>query len=675
MFHKKLLIFILASSFFSNGFTQVVCSTLGQNPGTAFPVCGTDTFSMASVPICGNRVIPAPCTSVNVTLTDKNPFWYRFTCFTAGTLGFLIKPATSSDDYDWQLFDITNRSPEEVYTDVSLFVACNWSGEVGNTGASAAGTSLVVCASETNAPFRPLFSSMPVLQLGHTYLLLISHFSDSQSGYSLSFGGGTANITDPVVPALLKARAPCDGTKITVKLNKKMKCSSLAANGSDFSISPAIAPILSATGIGCNTGFDMDSVVLTLGGIVPNGNYTITIQTGTDGNNLLDNCGRGIPAGQSLPVTVFPLTPTPMDSLTTSGCAPDELQLVFKGPMLCSSIAPDGSDFFVTGSSAVTVAGAAGVCSADGFSYEVRVRLSTPIQNAGIFQIRLRNGSDGNTIINECGVETIAGAFKTFTTKDTVSAFFNTSIRYGCIIDTINYTHDGRNAVNSWRWSFDNSISSNRKDTAITWRAEGQKLAILIVTNGTCSDTSTATVLLSSRVNAAFESTANACPGDPVTFKDNSTGPVVSWQWNFGNNNRSILKTPIAQLYQPSAAPRSVLSQLIVTNSIGCADTATNTIYVLSNCYIAIPKGFSPNNDGLNDFLYPTNAYKAKDLLFRVYNRMGQLLFETRNWTTKWDGTFKGNPQDPGTYVWILSYTNVDSGIRVDQKGSTVLIR
>ena len=669
MMHKKLLVFIFLSAFFTNGFTQTVCTGLGQNPGTAFPVCGTDTFSILSVPICGNRRVPGPCTAT--PLTDKNPYWYKFTCFTAGTLGFVITPNTITDDYDWQIFDITNRNPDEVYTNAALFVACNWSGEGGLTGASSTGTAITRC----DGLGVPLFSSMPNLIQGREYLLLVSHFSDSQSGYSLSFGGGTANITDPINPALLKARAPCDGTKISIKLNKKMKCNSLAANGSDFSISPAIAPILSATGIGCSTGFDMDSVVLTLGGIVPPGNYTISIQTGTDGNNLLDNCGRSIPLGQSLPVTVFPLTPTPMDSMTKTGCAPDELQLVFKDPMLCSSIAPDGSDFVVTGPSAVTVAGAAGVCNAGGFTYVAKVRLSAPIQNAGSFQIRLRSGSDGNTIINECGVETIAGSFKTFTTKDTVSALFNTSIRYGCITDTINYTHDGRNGVNSWKWRFDNNINSNSKDTAITWQIEGQKLATLIITNGTCSDTTTASLLLNSRVKAAFESTAIACPGDPVTFKDNSTGPVVTWQWNFGNSNTSTLKIPVAQLYQPSTAPRNILPQLIVKNSIGCADTATNTIYVLSNCFIAIPKGFSPNNDGLNDFLFPTNAYKAKDLLFRIYNRVGQLIFETRNWTNKWDGTFKGNSQDPGTYVWVLSYTNIDSGIRVEQKGSTVLIR
>ncbi|MEO5891553.1 MAG: gliding motility-associated C-terminal domain-containing protein, partial [Ferruginibacter sp.] len=96
---------------------------------------------------------------------------------------------------------------------------------------------------------------------------------------------------------------------------------------------------------------------------------------------------------------------------------------------------------------------------------------------------------------------------------------------------------------------------------------------------------------------------------------------------------------------------------------------------VVGNCYIAIPKAFSPNNDGLNDFLYPTNAYKAKDLVFRVYNRVGQLLFETRDWMNKWDGTYKGNPQDPGTYVWILNYTNIETGRRFELKGSTVLLR
>ena len=666
---KKFILIILLFLIYKNGFAQTVCNGLGQNPGTAFPVCGTDTFSITSVAICGDRRVPGPCSAT--PLTDKNPYWYKFTCFTAGTLGFVITPNTLADDYDWQIFDITNHNPADVYTDGSLFVACNWSGDGGLTGASSAGTSLARC----DGRGVPKFSTMPTLIQGHEYLLLVSHFSNSQSGYALSFGGGTASITDPVIPGLQKARAACDGTKISIKLNKKMKCTSLAADGSDFTISPAVAPIKGAVGIGCSTGFDMDSVVITLSNFLPPGNYTVTIATGTDGNNLLDNCNRGIPSGQSLPITVFPQISTPMDSIAKTGCAPAELQLVFRDPMLCSSIAADGSDFVITGTSPVTVAGAAGICNADGYATIIRVRLATPIQVAGTYQLRLQTGSDGNTIFNECRGETIAGSFKTLTTKDTVSALFTATTHFGCVADTIAYTHDGRNGVNKWQWSFDNGITSRAKDTSITWQTDGQKRATLIVSNGTCSDTAIASLLLSSRVTAAFEATAVVCPGDPATFRDTSTGPVVSWNWTFGNGNVSSSKNPTTQLYPSSNFTSDIPVQLIVMNNAGCADTAMHTIRVVGNCYIAIPKAFSPNNDGLNDYLYPTNAYKAKELTFRVYNRVGQLLFETRDWTNKWDGTFKGNPQDPGTYVWILTYTNIDSGKRIELKGSTVLIR
>lgn len=669
MFNKNFILLILLFFIFKNGFTQTVCTGLGQNPGTAFPVCGTDTFSIASVAICGDRRVPGPCTAT--PLTDKNPYWYKFTCFTAGTLGFTITPNTITDDYDWQIFDITNHIPSDVYTDASLFVACNWSGDGGLTGASSAGTSLSRC----DGRGVPLFSSMPTLIQGHEYLLLVSHFSNSQSGYALSFGGGTANITDPVKPALQKARAACDGTKISIKLNKKMKCSSLAADGSDFTISPVIASIKGAVGIGCSTGFDMDSVVITLGNILPPGNYTIIIATGTDGNNLLDNCNRGIPSGQSLPVTVFPLVPTPMDSLKKTGCAPNVLLLYFTDPMFCNSIAADGSDFMVTGTSPATVSGATGICSTDGFTNTVLVTLSAPLQTAGSFQLRLKTGSDGNTILNECGVQTLAGSFLTFTTKDTVSAVFNAAVGVGCVADTIYYSHDGRNGVNSWRWTFDNNLSSTAQDTSLTWQSFGSRQATLIVSNGTCSDTAVSTIVLNNKITALFESTAIVCPGDAAIFKDTSTGPVVSWSWNFGNGNVSGVRIPPPQFYPSSNITSDVPVQLIVKNIGGCADTAMHTIRVVGNCYIAIPKAFSPNNDGLNDYLYPTNAYKAKDLTFRVYNRGGLLLFETRDWTNKWNGTFKGNPQDPGTYVWILNYTNIDSGKRIELKGSTVLIR
>src|SRR5205809_292069 len=168
--HCLVFIFLL-----STGISQIYsqqCTTLGQTPTTAFPVCGLSTFTQNSVPICGNTFIPGPCAADQ--LTDKNPFWYRFTCYQAGTLGFLITPNVLSDDYDWQLFDITGHIPNDVFTDANLFVACNWSGLTGVTGASAAGTSLVNCGGNA----FPLMSRMPSLILNHEYLLLISHWTN-----------------------------------------------------------------------------------------------------------------------------------------------------------------------------------------------------------------------------------------------------------------------------------------------------------------------------------------------------------------------------------------------------------------------------------------------------------------------------------------------------------------
>ena len=675
----KNFILIIVTAFISTlAFSQTPCNNLGQTPGTAFPVCGTDTFSQQTVPACGGKQIFAQgCTDF---LSDINPYWYRFTCFTAGTLGFVISPNNASDDYDWQIFDITNRNANDVYTDASLFVACNWSGEPGNTGASAAGTSLSVCGSTGTGPIRPLFSAMPTLIQGHEYILLVSHFTaSSQSGYKLSFAGGTASITDPVEPALVSARAICDGVKMTVKLNKKMKCSSLKADGSNFTVIPAIAPIISAVGVNCNNGFDMDSIVLTLANPIPPGNYTITVKNDRNGVNLLDNCNRTIPLGQNLFVTVFPMIPTPMDSISKIGCAPDVLELVFKKPMKCNTIAPDGSDFIVTGGPVpVNVIAAKGICNADGLSNSIQVKLSAPIKNGGNYRITLKVGNDGNTILNECSMETAAGSFLNFLAKDTVSAAFTYNIKFGCKTDTIDFKHNGLNLVNSWKWSFDNSINSISKDTSIIYNQFGNKSARLIVSNGTCSDSSTLnTILLDNELHAVFEGTSVVCPSDPAIFKEKSFNRVNYWEWDFGNGNSSLMQVPVPQFYPPfnNNTFKDLPVRLIVKNDIGCADTAFRSIRVVGNCYIAIPTAFTPNGDGLNDYLYPTNAYKTKDLKFVVYNRGGQKIFETNNWQIKWDGTFKGNPQDPGTYVWYLVYTDSETGQKFEQKGSTVLLR
>jgi gliding motility-associated-like protein len=158
-------------------------------------------------------------------------------------------------------------------------------------------------------------------------------------------------------------------------------------------------------------------------------------------------------------------------------------------------------------------------------------------------------------------------------------------------------------------------------------------------------------------------------------FRDTSAGKIIRWNWIFGNGRTSDQQFPPAQVYPIPEKERTVPVQLIVESDKMCLDTAIKFIKIVNNCYIAVPTAFTPNHDGRNDYLYPLNAFKATNLEFRVFNKYGQQLFETKDWTHKWDGTFNGNEQPSGVYVWMLQYTSIETGKKIFQKGTTVLIR
>jgi gliding motility-associated-like protein len=652
------------------------CSTLGQTPATAFPVCGENTFTQTNVPICVTHRLTVPgCQNDGNAYQDKNPYWYSFTCYQSGTLGFLITPNNLGDDYDWMLYDITGHDPNEVFTNTALIVTGNWAGTYGVTGASSTGVAFIQCASDP-VDKKNSFSTMPTLVAGHQYLLLVSHFTDSQSGYTLSFGGGTASITDPLQPAIKNGWAGCGGVSVTIVFNKKLKCSSLAANASDFVLSPAAATIVSASGTNCSNSFNMDTVVLTMSNALPPGTYSVAVKKGSDANTLLDNCDKAVAEGDHISFTVDPVQPTPMDSIVPVGCAPGSLQLVFSKPMDCSAIAANGSDFVITGPTPVTITGATGNC-VQGVTTTITLHLSAPIQTAGTYQVKLVTGNDNNTVIDECGQQTPTGATVNFTTHDTVNAGFTYDIVYGCRFDTVHYHHNGANGVNQWQWTFDGSEGSAVQNPTYTYSTFGNKNIQLIVSNGVCSDTAAASILLDNELKAAFGYPDILCPQDKAVFTDSSIGKIVSWNWDFGNGSTSTLQNPLPETYPALVNERTRVYtiQLIVENNIHCFDTVSHSMKVVNSCFIAVPNAFTPNNDGRNDYLYPLNAWKAVKLEFYIYNRYGQVVFHTNDWTKKWDGTINGQAQATGVYVWTLRYTDSDTGQQFFKRGTTVLIR
>ena len=668
-------LFVLLTLVFINQSAQAqACTTLGQTPSTAFPVCGTNVFTQNSVPLCATNSLFVPgCSSGSANYENRNPFFYRFTCFVSGTLGFVITPSAANEDYDWQLYDITGRDPNDIFTVNSLVVTGNWAGTYGPTGASATGANGIQCGSDPAAN-APTFSAMPGLIQGREYLLMVSHFTNTQSGYTLAFNGGTAVITDPTEPHLSSARADCDGTKIRVKLNKKLTCTSLTLSGSEFSLVPAVRNVTAAAPDSCSFAFDFDELELTLSGPVPNGNYQLVIKNGSDGNTLLDNCGRSIPVNEQVPFTYQAPQPIYADSIAKPACATDSIRVYFPKRINCASIAANGSDFVVTGPTPVTVVSAGGDCLNGKTDYVV-IRFAAPIFTQGLYTLRLRPGTDGTVLVDECGQETPNQQLN-FTTADTVNADFTYTQRLGCQRDTLRFQHNGANQVNAWSWSINGQTLGNQPQYTHVFPATSQNTVQLYVSNGTCTDTSRQNIVLNNEVKASFDMPSIICPEDALVVANTSIGTVSSWRWQYDVLYSTTVKDPVPFQFPTIGREAYYTVKLVAYNAaLGCSDSTRRTLTVLDHCLIAVPTGFTPNNDGLNDRFGPHNALKADNYQFRVFNRWGQLVFQSRNWQEKWDGRINGLIQNNGVYVWMLTYTNRDTGQPVSMKGTVTLIR
>jgi len=242
------------------------------------------------------------------------------------------------------------------------------------------------------------------------------------------------------------------------------------------------------------------------------------------------------------------------------------------------------------------------------------------------------------------------------------------------------------------------------------------------------------------------------CEGTPIIFTDRSVpnnSGSLSWQWNFGDNNSSIVQNPshtytwggnynVTLTITPSLCPnlsatitkkipvekkrqavrypvinavehtsthltaRKIGSDYLwsptagltgvtlynpvfvgtqekdytvrITTAAGCTTVDSQLVRIFKEIDIVAPKGFTPNNDGHNDKLnfYLLGVDKLK--FFRVFNRWGQLMFETNDPNQFWDGRYRGQDQPLETYVWIAEGIGRD-GKNLIRRGQTILIR
>lgn len=253
-----------------------------------------------------------------------------------------------------------------------------------------------------------------------------------------------------------------------------------------------------------------------------------------------------------------------------------------------------------------------------------------------------------------------------------VEAEVTDSLYEGCAPLRVTFNNHVVNA-DSVRWNFgDGSVSVEEVPTHLFKNPGTYYVNLLGINFNTCNQRDTAISVVKvypPPVTAKFTaSSVEALSGTPIHFTNQTTG-ADNFFWNFGDETTSKETNPVHS-YEHSGTFTACLT---VNSDLPCPDSACIVLKIEPPQAVDVPNAFSPNGDNRNDILY-VRGQKVTKLLFKVFNRWGEKVFETTDMNIGWDGTYKGVPQEMDVYAWEL-FATLRDGTQVVRSGNVTLIR
>lgn len=214
-------------------------------------------------------------------------------------------------------------------------------------------------------------------------------------------------------------------------------------------------------------------------------------------------------------------------------------------------------------------------------------------------------------------------------------------------------------------WLLNGQATSNQTNITFSPNAPGVFDITLIVNSAAgCSDSLTLSnyITVVDSPIAAFDFSPDIIQvGDQsIQFTDASIGQINNWFWtvNFANNiETSTQQNPTFSIPSNTSSEFSVV--LEVTNEAGCSSSATSIISIFENATIFIPNAFSPDGNELNQyFQIEGNKIDPSDFSMQIFNRWGELIFESNNIEIGWNGNYGPNntAAPSGVYTYQVRY-------------------
>lgn len=146
-----------------------------------------------------------------------------------------------------------------------------------------------------------------------------------------------------------------------------------------------------------------------------------------------------------------------------------------------------------------------------------------------------------------------------------------------------------------------------------------------------------------------------------------------SVQWYFGDGDSTNIHNP-THIYPSQPGTYEVM--LVVYSNKGCVDTAVGYVYVDDIYTFYAPTAFSPDGDGINEYFRVFgHGIDLNTFSLVIYDRWGEIIWESNNIETGWDGKVKNGKIAPvGSYTWLAKFRDIN-GILHEQSGVVNIIR
>lgn len=238
-------------------------------------------------------------------------------------------------------------------------------------------------------------------------------------------------------------------------------------------------------------------------------------------------------------------------------------------------------------------------------------------------------------------------------------------IRQGTIFTDLSPTTNGN--IIAWQWNFGDGGNASIQNPIHTYNSTGSFPTSLQVQSQYGCFSILRTIPVNISRATAFAGRDTTATFDVPLQLQASGGVSYEWTPTIGLNN-PFIANPVTIL-------RNDITYTVKATDInGCFATDDVFIKVYANNDVLVPGSFTPNGDGLNDILKPLGFGLKKIEYFMIYNRYGELVFETRELDKGWDGTFKGKLQPVGTYTFMVKAINYKNRA-VSKTGTTILLR